>query len=181
MTALNYWHYIAFVIVFIIFIAGLISSFQQENKKTMISMLFSTIIVSIFLAIFSVVIVDKYTKEVKLYKLKNKRLLSIEKIVYTGIVKNVGKFPIGKVKLELKLVNRGHAVGGMRGSSYYQASGFFNFFSGGANYTFKPQSITKEFIVANNLKPGDAKAFRVYFRFPPYFRSVSDFATVTGR
>jgi len=181
MTLLNYWHYIAFLIVFIIFAGGVISSLKLEDKKAKFSMLISTLIVSIFLAVFSVFIVDKYTKEIKLYKLKNKRLLSIEKIVYSGIVKNVGKFPVGKVIVEIKLVNKGHAIGHMKGASYYQASGFFNFFTGGANYRFKPQTITKEFIVAKNLKAGDAKAFRVYFRFPPYFRNVSDFATVTGR
>ena len=45
----------------------------------------------------------------------------------------------------------------------------------------KPQSITKEFIVAKNLKPGTAEPFRVYFDFPPYFRSVSQFTEVSGK
>jgi len=139
-------------------------------------MLFSVALINAFLAVFSVVVVDKYTKEVKLYKLKNKRLLSIEKIIYTGIVKNEGKFPVGKVVLEIKLVNKGHATGNVKGGNFYKASGFFDFFSGGFNtMKYKPQTIVKEFVVAKNLKPGHAKAFRVYFDYPPYFRSVAQF------
>jgi len=180
MTLLNYWHYIALAIVFLLFIGGVAAALRQEKKKLILPMLLSTIIVTGFLAVFSVLIVDKYTKVVNLYKLKNKRLLSTEKIIYTGIVKNEGKHTIGKVVFEIKLVNKGHATGNVKGGNFYKTSGFWDFF-GGANKMYKPQSITKEFVVARNLKPGDAKSFRVYFPYPPYFRSVADFAEVYGR
>jgi hypothetical protein len=142
-------------------------------------MLLSTTLVTALLAVFSIVIVDKYTKNVKLYKLKNKRLLSMEKIVYTGVVKNEGKFTIGDVVFEIKLVNRGHATGNVKGGNFYKTSDFWDFF-GGVNKMNKPQSVTKEFVVAKNLKPGEAKSFRVYLDYPPYFRSVADFSKVTG-
>ena len=143
-------------------------------------MIFSVTIVSIFLAGFSILIVDKYTKEVKLYKLKNRRLLSTEQIVYSGIIKNTGNYKIGKVKIEIKIVNKGHMTGRASGVSYFKSSGLFDFFSGGSNVLYKPQSITKEFLIAKNLKPGAAKSFRVYFKYPPYFRNASDFAKVYG-
>lgn len=183
MTLFNYWHYFALLIIFILFIGGVIGALKQDNKKLVLPMIFSTTLVSIFLAVFSIFIIDKYTKEVKLYKLKNKRLLSSEKIVYTGIVKNEGSFPIGEVIFEIKLVNKGHATGNVKGGNFYKASGFGDFFSfgSGEGVLYKPQSITKEFVVARNLKPGTAKSFRVYFDYPPYFRSVADFAKVTGR
>jgi hypothetical protein len=132
------------------------------------------------MAVFSVIVVDKYTKVPKLYKLHNKRLLNIEKIVYTGIVRNEGNYEIGKVTFEIKIVNKGHATGNVKGGNFYKPSGFMNFFSGGYNLHAKPQTITKEFIVAKNLKPGDAKAFRVHFDYPGYFRNVSQFSKVWG-
>jgi len=179
MTLLNYWHYITFGVIFLLFIGGVISALRQKNPKLRYSMLFSVALINAFLAVFSIVVVDKYTKEVELSKLKNKRILSIEKIIYTGIVKNVGKFPIGKVVLEIKLVNKGHATGNVKGGNFYKASGFFEFFSGGFNkLNYKPQTIVKEFVVARNLKPGHAKAFRVYFDYPPYFRSVAQFTKI---
>ena len=180
MTLFNYWHYGVLGIVFIMFIIGVISAFKQPKAKLVVPMLISVTLVSALLASFAVVTVDKYTKKVKLYRLKNKRLLSIEKIVYTGIVKNEGSFPIGKVTFEIKILNKGHATGNVKGGSFFKASGFINFFTGGSEVRYKPQSITKEFIVARNLKPGEAKTFRVYFDYPPHFRSVSYFADVWG-
>jgi hypothetical protein len=167
-------------VIFLIFIGGVISSFKQSNKKLVIPMLISVSLISLLLAGFSIVAVDKYTKKPKLYKLKNKRLLSIEKIVYSGIVKNEGKYKIGKVTFEIKLVNKGHATGNVKGGNFYKPSDLFDFFSGGSNILYKPQTITKKFVIARNLKAGEAKAFRVHFDWPPYFRNVSDFASVYG-
>jgi len=180
MTLLNYWHYIVFGIIFVFFISGILSALKQKTMNIKLSMLFTVTLLSVFLAGFSIAVVDKYTKDVKLYKMKNKRLLSIEKIVYTGIVKNEGKHKIGKVTFEIKLVNKGHATGNVKGGNFYKSSGFFDFFTGFNKRSNKVQSITKEFVVATNLKPGTSKAFRVYFTYPPYFRSTSQFAKVYG-
>ncbi len=179
-TLFNYWHFIVLGVIIFIFIGGVVSSFRQESKKLVIPMLISVSLVSVLLAGFSIVVVDKYTKIPKIYKLKNKRLLSIEKVVYTGIVKNEGNYMIGEVTVEIKLVNKGHATGNVKGGNFYKPSGFLDFFSGGANILYKPQTIIKEFVVATNLKPGEAKSFRVYFGWPPYFRSVAQFVKVRG-
>lgn len=180
MTLLNYWHFIIFFFILLLFGAGIYSAFKQKSKKLVFGMLVSVTLVSLFLAGFSVLVVDKYTKVVKLHKLKNKRLLSTEQIIYTGIVRNEGNHKIGKVTFEIKLVNKGHATGNVKGGNFYKASGFLDFFSGGYNLNFKPQSITKEFVVATNLKPGAAKSFRVHFKYPPYFRSTAQFSKVYG-
>jgi len=178
MTTLNYWHYIVFGIIIIILISGVVGALKQSEKKLRIPMIFSVVLITSLIAGFSVVVVDKYTKKVKLYKFNNKRILAIEKIVYTGIVKNEGNHNIGEVTFEIKIVNKGHATGNVKGGTFFSPSGFFDFFSGGSGILYKPQSITKEFIVAHNLKPGEAKLFRVYFDYPPYFRNVSQFANV---
>jgi len=180
MTLFNYWHYIVLFFIFLIFVGGVVSAIKQPKQKLILPMIFSVALISILLATFGIIAVDKYTKKVKLYKLKNKRLLSVEKIVYTGIVKNEGNFDIGEVTLKIKIVNKGHAIGHMKGNSYFKSSGFFDFFSSGTNTLYKTNTITKEFVVAKNLKPGRAKSFRVYFTFPPYFRSVADFASLSA-
>jgi len=182
MTLLNYWHYIVLGVIFLLFVGGVVASLKQESQKMMFSMLFATTLVSLFLAIFLIFVVDKYTKIPKLYDLKNKRLLSIEKIVYTGTVKNEGNYPIGTVTFEIKLVNQGHATGNVKGGNFYKPSGFLDFFSSGFGIDkSKPQTVVKKFVVAHDLEPGKVKAFRVYFRYPPYFRNTSQFAKVYGR
>ena len=179
-TLFNYWHFIVLIIILLIFVGGVISAFKQKNKKLFFPMLISVFLITSLMAVFSIVVVDKYTKITKLYKLKNKRLLSIEKIIYTGVVKNEGNHEIGTVTIEIKLVNKGHATGNVKGGSFYKPSGFMDFFSGGADILYKPQTIIKTFVVSKNLKPGEAKAFRVNFRWPPYFRNVAEFVKVSG-
>ncbi len=179
MTLFNYWHYFILSIILVIFIIGVIAAMKQVNKKLGFQMLISITLVTLLLSFVSIFIVDKYTKIVKLYKVKNKRLLSSEKIIYTGIVKNEGPYTIGEVVVEIKLVNKGHATGNVKGGNFYKPSGFAAFFSG-TGVLYKAQSLTKEFVVAENLKPGTAKSFRVHFDYPPYFRSVADFTKVSG-
>ena len=180
MSYLNIWHYVVLAVIFLIFLGGIYASLQQKEPKMRLGMIFSVTLISLFLGVLSIFVIDKYTKKVELFKVKNKRLLSIEKIIYTGFVKNTGNYPIGKVTFSVKLVNKGHATGNVKGGNFYKPSGFLSFFTEGLNMKTKPQTVEKEFIVAKNLKPGQAKAFRVYFNYPPYFSSTAQFLKVWG-
>lgn len=175
MTLFNYWHFIVFLVLILILVGGIYASTHQPIKKLVKPMIFSVVLIVTVIAGFSVVVVDKYTKKASLHKFENKRILSIEKIVYSGIVRNDGNHEIGELTLEIKIVNKGHATGNVKGDDFYQPSGFFDFFSGGANILYKPPTVVKRFVVARNLKPGHAKSFRVHFDYPPYFRQVSQF------
>lgn len=179
-TLFNIWHYVVLGIIFIFFVAGIATSLRQE-KKLVLPMAFSVTLVSTVIAFFSLFVVDKYTKSVELYKLKNKRILSIEKIIYSGVVKNTGNYPIGEVTVKIKLVSKGSLSKNLDAESFYKPSGFFEFFSFDKKESKKSSVIEEEFVVATNLKPGQAKSFRVYFDYPPHFRNVSEFATVDGR
>ncbi|OIP53906.1 MAG: hypothetical protein AUK54_07520 [Helicobacteraceae bacterium CG2_30_36_10] len=181
-TLFNIWHFVVFAFIGILFIIGVVATLKQPDKKLQLSLLISISLVAALVLGFSIIAVDKYTKVVNVYQVENKRLLSIEKIIYTGIVKNEGNYEIGKVTLEVKLVNKGHVTGNVKAGSFFKASGFFDFFFGESDRSasYRPQTIVKEFVVAQNLKPGEAKAFRVYFDYPPYFRSVANFTKVTG-
>ena len=180
MTLFTYWHFIVLIFVLLIGVGGVYASLQQPKAKVRIPMAISAVVITIMFAIFVLMAVDKYTKVVQLYKLENKRILSTEKIVYTGIVKNEGNHKIGEVTFQIKLVNKGHATGNMKNANFFSPSGFMDFFSGGANILYKPQTVVKKFVVAKNLRPGEAKRFRVQFRFPSYFKSVSQFPKVYG-
>lgn len=176
--AFNYWHFITIAVLFLFYIGGMLASSKQSVKKIRLTMQVSLSIIMVLIGIFSVVAVDKYTKKVSLHKFENKRLLSIEKIVYTGIVKNDGLHDIGEVTFEIKIVNKTRSMGAT--ASFFTPTGFMDFFGGGANILYRPQSITKTFIVAKNLRAGEAKSFRIYFDYPPYFKNVSQFAKVYG-
>jgi hypothetical protein len=143
-----------------VWIGIIIVVLQQKNTshKAIIVMV-STLLILVF-SVASISIVDKYTKVASLHNLRSKRLLSLEKTVYSGIVKNDGRYTIGKVTFEIKLVNNVHTSGKT------------------AKLSNKPkvpksQTFIREFIVAKNLKPGKAKAFRIYINYPTYFKYAS--------
>ena len=80
--------------------------------------------------------------------------------MYTGIVKNEGKHEIGEVTIEIKLVNKGHATGNVKGGNFYKPSGFFEFFGelnniqknlglGGANCATMVQAAEKHLKIYN--------------------------------
>ncbi|WP_345992626.1 DUF2393 family protein [Sulfurimonas sp. HSL-1716] len=179
-TYLTIWHYLIILLGIILIILGVFLAFRQQEKKIIAPMIFSISLIVVLVVGFTLVAIDKYTKKVHLSNVHNHRILSIEKIVYTGIVKNVGNHTIGKVTFEVKLVNKAHAGGKVKAGSFYSPSGFAEFFSGGMNILYKPQTVTKKFVVAKDLKPNKAKSFRVMFDYPPYFENVSQFTSVTA-
>jgi len=179
MTYFTVWHYVVLIIVLFVLIGGVVVSLKQEKKSMVLPMLFSVTLVSLSIGLLSMFVVDKYTKHVKLYKLKSKRILSIEKIIYRGVVKNTGNYTIGKVTFDIKLVSRGKRKG-LESTTFYKTSSFLDFFSNVTKSSKGSNTVTESFVVAKNLKPGQVKAFRVYFRFPPNFSNVSEYPKVYG-
>ena len=181
-TLFNFWHYLAFSIGLLVFVGGIYLALQQEKKGTVAAMIFSVTLVTLVMSGLSIAVVDKYTKEVKLYKLENKRNLSTEQISFSGLVRNEGNYEIGEVTFEIKLVNQGLASGDVKAGTFYNPTGFMSFLGltsdGSSKKENKPQQVTHEFVVAKNLKPGHSQEFRVYFDYPPYFKSVAHFAKV---
>lgn len=164
-TLFNFWHYLVLIITLLIFAGGVALAFKDENSKYRVQIIFSFFVVFLFLASIGLYAVDKTTKTVKLYKLENKRNLSTENIIFSGMVKNEGEYEIGKVYLEITLLNNAKGLGG--GSSFVNP---FLSFGWGVS---KPSQITQEFIVAEDLKPGEVKDFIVYIRYPSYFQGFS--------
>ena len=78
MTYFTIWHYVSIVLVLVMLGAGVYISFQQKKKKLVMPMLFSVTLVSFAIGILLMFVVDKYTKHVEIYKVRSKRILSIE-------------------------------------------------------------------------------------------------------
>jgi len=69
MTLLNYWHFVVFGVLLLILIGGVLAALKQPEKKLRIPMILSVLLIVTLIGGFSVVVVDKYTKKAKLYKL----------------------------------------------------------------------------------------------------------------
>jgi len=180
MTYMTYLHYLVLLIFALLFVVTVILSIREKNSKIRFTMILSSFVVMLLLSGFFMMALDKYTKIAEIRGLKNTRLLMNEKIVYSGYAYNAGKFTIGKIELEIKLVNRGHVTGNVKGGNFYKPSGFWDFFGGGetAKRKERPQTIIRTFVVAKDLKPGKAKYFSVRLPYPGYFTSTADYTRV---
>jgi len=177
-TYLTIWHYLVIIISVIIFLSLVFIAFKEERPGVRNAMIFSSFLVMTLVSAFLILALDKYTKKVSLVGLKNHRQLSTEKILYSGYVKNTGNYTIGSVKIEFKIVNKGHVTGNVKGGSFFRPSGVGEFFSSGDSKKYRPQKIEETVEVAKDLAPGKTRYFNVSFDYPPYFKQVSHFQRV---
>ena len=171
-------HYLIVAVGVLLIILGVVAALSQKQKKLILPMIFSTVLISLLVVAIGIAAAEKYTKKVKLVKISNKRYLTQEKISYFGLVKNIGKYPVKKVYITIKLVSGGHNTGNVKGGNFYKPSGFLDFFSGGANKLYKPQTIEKDLLIARDLGPGQVIPFRVTFDYPGYFKNTAQFIKV---
>ena len=162
-------HWITLLILLVIFVLFCVIALKQTNKKILVSMLFSNFLVITMLAIFSMFILDKYTKIAKLESVTQKRILMTESITLTGKIRNTGNFSIGSCKLEVKLVNNALTGGNVSGSSVFKPNSGLDFlFNDKKNE--RPSTVIKNFIIAKNFQKGELRNFSISMRYPPYFQ-----------
>ncbi|MFY9142242.1 DUF2393 family protein [Sulfuricurvum sp.] len=176
-TYFTVWHYGALLIGVIVFLITVLLAMEEKRPSVRNSIIVSSIFVNLLLAFIIIMALDKYTKKAAVYNLENHRILQTEQIVFTGVVKNVGNYTIGRVELEIKLVNRGHIRGNVKGGSFYKPSGFAEMF-GNATRDYQPQTLIETPVLAENLQPGETRRFRVAFPYPPYFKGVTQFTRI---
>ena len=170
MTYFTILHWIALLTFLLIFILLVILSKKETNPKIFWSMVFSSFLVTSMLSIFSIFVLDKYTKKAKLISITHRRVLLNETIMFFGQVKNIGKFKIGYCKLEVKIVNNALNFNNLSGSTFYKPrSGLDSLLT---NKNEKQSTIIKDFIIAKNLKPGELRNFSASMPYPPYFQKV---------
>ena len=181
-TYFTIWHWGAVIGFTLIFLFLVLISLKESNQKNILSMIFASFLVIMTAGAFSMMALDKYTKKATLYGVKNTRILRNETIVFTGFVKNKGDYTIGKINLTVKLVNKGHVTGNVKAGSFYKPSSMFDFLGnfGGDSKTYKPQKIEEVYTVATKIAPGKATFFRVEMPFPPHFKHVSEFTSITA-
>ncbi len=171
MTYFTVLHWITLSIFFLIFILLIVLAKEETDKKIFWSMVFSSFLVISLLSVFSLFVLDKYTKKAKLVRITSKRVLLNETIMFFGAVKNVGRFKIGKCKLRVKIVNNALNINNLSGSSFYAPkSGLKSLFT---NKKEKPSTIIKYFTVAKNLLPGRIYNFSATMPYPPYFQNAN--------
>ena len=162
-------HIITLVILFVIFLILLFVSFKETRKKVLFAMIFSNFLVISMLAVFSMFVLDKYTKKARLEDVTNARVLLSESIVISGRIRNIGKFGISKCFLHVKLVNDALQSGNLNGSTVYKPTTGLDFLTNKIDSNAKQSTIEKDFLIAKNLRVRELRNFSASMRYPSYF------------
>jgi len=70
-----HWLDIAFFIILFIFLVILSVKAAKDNVKLLLSMIFSSFLVTVFLGVLGLIILEKYTKKAILLDVKQRRVL----------------------------------------------------------------------------------------------------------
>ncbi|BDY12751.1 DUF2393 family protein [Hydrogenimonas cancrithermarum] len=168
MTYFTIIHWLMLLFFLALFILLVIVSRKESRPNVFWSMVFASFLVTSTAAVFSMFVLDKYTKKGKLLSIENHRILRTEEIVFKGKVANVGKFTIGKCKLTVKMINNPVEAGKLSGGQIFKPSGL-EFFKSKEKKENRPNTIEKEFVVARDLKPREVQPFTIRMHYPPYF------------
>ncbi|WP_201352431.1 DUF2393 family protein [Hydrogenimonas urashimensis] len=169
MIHLTIVHWLVLIFFLALFILLVVISKKETRRNVFWSMVFASFLVTTTAAVFSMFVLDKYTKKGKLLAIENHRILRSEEIVFKGRVQNVGKFEIGECRLTIKMINNPVESGKLSGSQIYQPSGFGDFFKSRKENKSRPNTVKREFIVAKYLEPNEVRPFTVRMHYPPYF------------
>lgn len=164
--------HIGFLVFYLIlFIALVFLTMKETRQKFFWAMMFANFLVMATLTIFTMLVLDKYTKKAKIENLKQQRILRNETISFKGQIRNIGKFKIAKCILEVKLVNNPLTAKRLGGSDVFKPRSGLDF----ASKDPKPSTVSKKFIIATSLKPKELRNFSVNMPFPPYFSKASTY------
>jgi hypothetical protein len=164
-----HWLDIAFFLILFIFLTILSAKAAKNNIKLMLSMVFASFIVTVFLAILGILILEKYTKKARLLDVEQRRVLINETLVLKGRVQNIGNFKINYCKLDIKLVNNAWGNHFKKGT-FFKSAGLKLF---GSKSKGRPNVLkVSKYIITDGLLPGQIKNFSVIIPYPPYFQNT---------
>lgn len=163
MTILHWIVVAAFVVLFLVLV---LLSAKETNTKTLLSMIFSSLLLVVTGTIFSLYALDKYTKKGKLVSSSQKRDLSRESVIVKGKIRNEGKFKIGYCNIEVRISND-ITSGRGRTKSYFTPSTSFGDMFGSKDV--KGNIFKEEYRAVEHLNPKKSKNFNISVPFPPHF------------
>lgn len=160
-------HWIAIIVIVMLFSLFLFLTIQnQDGKSSLLPPILTNILVMSILAVFSIYVLDKYTKIARLENIVQKKILVNESFAISGQIRNIGNFQIGKCVLEVKISNNSIERTGTDSAIFVPKSAFDGLFNRDKENVVET---TKEFVIAENLHKGEMRNFTVFMRYPPSF------------
>lgn len=164
----TFLHWIVLAVIILLFILFLILIIQNhDGKSSLIAPILTDLFTMSIIAIFSIYILDKAIKVAVLENVVQKKILLNESFSISGQIRNAGKFELAKCTLEVKMSNNSVEKTGTDGAIFVPKSAFDALFKSSSDeFTI---DTTKEFVIAEDLYPGEIRNFTVFMRYPASF------------
>lgn len=168
MTYFTILHWIAVIVILLLFALIIVLTIRNhDGKSSLISPILATTFIMGIVLVFVIYGLDKYTKIARLENVVQKKMLINESFSISGQIRNTGNFIIGQCTLEVKVSNNSIEKTGTDSAIFVPKSAFDNLFNWNEN-SFNVDT-TKEFVIAENLYPGEIRNFTVFMRYPASF------------
>lgn len=172
MTYFTLLHWLVLGILSLILVLVVLLILRNESEKSPFQAILVSIFVFILIAGFSLYGLDSYTKVARLDNVTQKKILLNESLVVTGQIQNIGKFTIGKCRLEVKLSNNSFdKFGGTDSPLFVTKSILDGLFK--KNQISNEIETSKTFVIAEMLHQGEMRNFSISMRYPPSFSKPS--------
>ena len=159
-------HWIMVILFVLVFVLLAVLSQKEKNKKTRITLITVSFVVSVIGLVVSLLILDKYTKKAKIINYTTQRNYNKESVTIRGNIKNVGKFPISYCTMDIKIVNK---VTHKKGTKFmYKTSSVDDMFK---SKGYKKNYLQDSVRVVEDLKPRLSKSFKVDIKIPSHFQN----------
>lgn len=166
MTYFTLFHWIAIVIIALLFSLILWLTIHNNEGKSSLAPILANLFITVLFTSFIFYALDKYTKVARLENMVQKKVLINESFSISGQIRNIGQFEIAKCTLEVKIFNASLERIGANSAIFVPKSALQNLFKRENNPIIET---TKKFVIAENLHKGEIRNFTVFMPYPPSF------------
>lgn len=144
---------------------------EKDLKKALILVCIEFL--GVFVAcVFASYVLDRQIKKAQILNLDKQRVISQEKMLVSGYVKNTGSVSFLGCTLSMRLINTPFDLKNIDPNLFQR--GFFDTLLFKKNRKSNSVTTIKESAkIGSRLKPGERKRFMVYIKYPGYFRNPS--------
>lgn len=162
------WHILVIISSLILFFAICACIYLMRSKINAYAAISANFVLFIIIIFSSMFIVDSYTKNASIQNVSTRRILSNETIVYTGVIRNLGKYHIWRCVLDVKMNTAFGKLSDMK-AHLTKSNKFFSFLYKNEREDLEP--VTTQ-IVIKSLKPYEIRNFTAILKYPPTFQNV---------
>jgi hypothetical protein len=168
MSPLTPLHYLLIASLVLLFIIGVILSARTKSPYSILTTITGILAL---IGAFTWISINKLAYRVEITNVKEEHYYQSEQILITGIVRNIGDYPINNVIAVVKMTNL-EGANSEKANQFSQPTVFAEIYEGD-NPNYKRQNIVERHVIADSLQARKSKPFHIVMPYPSYFKKAA--------